>query len=441
MNWRQRQACQRFLGSALWLIPVAAMLAALLAAAVSRWVSNQVRWKLLDFGPEGARALTGVLASSLLTFIVFVISSLLLAVQIAGGQLSPRVTARVFENRITQLSIGAFVFAWVFALAAAGRVENRVPQLSVELAILFSLISVGLFLALAQRVAYSLRPGTILTTVANDTRAVIETLYPQSFSQNEIERGRIDLQRSGSARTIEYSGRPGVIIGFDTKGLIDLATRSRCALEIVPAIGDFVATGAELFRVHGDGAAALGEESLYGSIAFGPERSLQQDPAFGFRIIVDIANKALSPAINDPTTAVLAIDQLQHLLQLLGRRRLDTGVWRDPAGQLRLVYRTPDWDDYVTLAVTEIRLYAGLSAQVTRRLQAMFDGLLLSVPAARTAILREQMSQLRQTVERTFGDPQDGALATCPDLQGFGSTQQAETGEAAGGQRPAGLGP
>jgi uncharacterized membrane protein len=311
----------------------------------------------------------------------------------------------------------------------------------VGLAILFSIISIGLFLALAQRVAYSLRPVTILTTVANDTRAVIEALYPQSYSGNEVDRGRINLQQSVAARTIEYGGRAGVLIGLDVKGLIELATRGGCALEVVPAIGDFVATGGELFRVHGEGVGALDEQSLYGSIAFGPERTLQQDPAFGFRIIVDIANKALSPAINDPTTAVLAVDQLQHLLQLLGRRKLDTGVWRDPAGQVRLVYRTPDWDDYVTLAVTEIRLYAGLSAPVTRRLQAMFDGLLLSVPAARTAILREHILLLGRTVERTHGDPQDGALAICADLQGFGSTQRAESGGAAGRQRPSGAGP
>lgn len=406
------------------------MLAAIPAAVASRRISSHVHWAFLDFGPEGARALVGVLASSLLTFIVFVISSLLLAVQIASGQLSPRVTARVFENRITQLSIGAFVFAWVFALATAGRVESRVPQLSLELTILFSLISVGLFLALAQRVAYSLRPVTILTTVANDARAEIEVLYPQSFSRDEVDREGIDLQRRASARTIEHCGRAGVLIGFDLKGLIDIATRSQCALEVVPAIGDFVATGGELLRVHGEGegAIALDERSFHGSVAFGPERTMEQDPAFGFRIIVDIANKALSPAINDPTTATLAVDQLQHLLQLLGRRQLNTGVWRDPAGQVRLVYRTPDWDDYVTLAVTEIRLYAGLSAQVTRRLQAMFDGLLLSVPAARTAILRKHMSLLRRTVERSFVDPQDDALAICADLQGFASRQRAESG-------------
>ena len=414
------------------------MLAAMLAAAASRWLSTHMRWTLLDFGPEGARALIGVLASSLLTFVVFVISSLLLVAQIASAQLSPRITSRVFENRFTQLTVGAFIFAWVFALAATGRVEDRVPQLSAELAILFSILSIGLFLSLAQRVAYMLRPVSVLTEVAEDTLGVIEVLYPQSFSRNEVDRGRIDLQRSESARTLEHRGYPGVIVGFDVKGLVDIATRSRCAVEIVPAIGDFVATGGELFRVHGEGAGALDERSLYGSIALGPERTLQQDPAFGFRIIVDVASKALSPAINDPTTAVLAIDQLHHLLQLLGRRQLDTGVWRDTAGHVRLVYRTPDWDDFVTLAVTEIRLFAGLSAQVTRRLQAMFDGLLQSVPAARIAILHEQVSMLRRTVERTFGDSQDSALAICADLQGFGSTQRDGLGEAGSGQHPSG---
>ena len=102
---------------------------------------------------------------------------------------------------------------------------------------------------------------------------------------------------------------------------------------------------------------------------------MEQDPAFAFRIIVDIASKGLSPAINDPTTAVLAIDQIHHLLRSVGGRHLDEGLAHDRSGSLRLVYRTPDWEDFVYLAVTEIRQFGGTSIQVARRLRAMLENL------------------------------------------------------------------
>ena len=136
---------------------------------------------------------------------------------------------------------------------------------------------------------------------------------------------------------------------------------------------------------------------------------------------MDIASKALSPAINDPTTGVLAVDQLYHLLRLLGKRQLDTGVVRAASGKVRLVYRTPNWEDFVTLAVTEIRLYGATSPQVTRRLQAMFHQLVQVLPKERSSILLAEMALLERTIDRAFPDPEDRIRAGTADLQGFGS--------------------
>src|SRR5204863_5162229 len=130
-------------------------------------------------------------------------------------------------------------------------------------------------------------------------------------------------------------------------GLVALGTRHQCLIELMPQVGNFVAPGDALFRVHG-GDVPVG--ALLHSIALGAERTVEQDPAFAFRVIVDIASKGLSPAINDPTTAVLAIDQIHHLLRHVGNRRLDTDQVRDATGRVRLIYRTPDWEDFVTLA-------------------------------------------------------------------------------------------
>ena len=169
--------------ASLWAVAVACRAGALVVAPLVRRFDDLTRWPLLGFGVEGARGVLGALSASLLTFIVFTFSILLLAVQMASAQLTPRIIARLFESRLTRGTVGAFVFAWVYAIAALGRIEERVPQLSVALAILLSLVSVILFLVLVQGSMQKLRPVTVLTEIACDTRAVIEAVYPAALSK------------------------------------------------------------------------------------------------------------------------------------------------------------------------------------------------------------------------------------------------------------------
>ena len=153
----------------------------------------------------------------------------------------------------------------------------------------------------------------------------------------------------------------------------------------------------------------------------GQERTLEQDPALALRIMVDIASKGLSPAINDPTTAVLAIDQIHHLLRNVGSRHLDNERVRDAAGRVRLVYRTPAWEDFVQLAVTEIRHFGSQSIQVSRRLRAMLENLIQTLPDERAPLLTRELSLLHRSAERFFPEPEDRALAEISDSQGVGS--------------------
>jgi uncharacterized membrane protein len=421
MSWILRYRCRSFLRSSLWAAAIASMAAALLAAPLVRLVEARTQWTLLAFGPEGSRLVVGALASSLLTFIVFAFSIILLAVQVAGGQLSPRIIARIFETRLIRLTLSAFVFSYTYTLAALGRIEDRVPQLPVMIAILSSLISVALFLYMIQKSSQNLRPVMILSQVADDTRKVIHAVYPNPFSTRKGEHSDPDPHLTPAKRTIVHGGRSGVVLTLETSRLVKIARRAGCKIELVPQVGDFLATGEDMFRLYGAGAETVDDGSLRRCVLLGAERTLEDDPAFGFRIIVDIASKALSPAINDPTTGVLAIDQLHHLLHLLGRRQLDAGVVRDSSGEVRLVYRTPYWEDFVSLAVTEIRLYGATSPQVPRRLQAMFEHLVQVLPEVRAESLRKEMALLRRTIDGSYADPEDPIRAGVGDLQGFGS--------------------
>ena len=279
----------------------------------------------------------------------------------------------------------------------------------------------AVFLYLIQYVGQGFRAITILTSIAADTKQVILTLFPHPYSA-EVETDewqKIDLSNPG--RVIRSQKKTGVFVAFDQPGLVEMAVRSGCMVELTAAVGEFVAEEQPLFRIYGAGSANMDEKKLMRCVALDLERTLEQDPDFGFRMIVDIAGKALSPAINDPTTGTLAIDQLQHLLALLGHRQLETGFVRDADGVVRLIFPFCGWEDFVTLAGTEIRHYGGPNPQITRRLQAMYEYLLQELPEPRKAAIRREVELLRQTIQQCYAGEMDREIAAKADFEGFGS--------------------
>jgi uncharacterized membrane protein len=222
------------------------------------------------------------------------------------------------------------------------------------------------------------------------------------------------------ARMIHHEAVSGVILAFDAKGLIEVASRKDCVIRLVPQVGDFVPSGDPLFCVYG---GDLSGEDLRRSVVFGVERTTEQDPGFVFRIIVDIAIKALSPAINDPTTAVSCIDQLHRLLRRVGQRDLGDGKLRDGKGTVRVIFPTPDWKDIVHLAVSEIMHYGADSVQVIRRLRAMLTDLLEHLPEQRAPEISAHLEMLDRVVTRTFIDPVERELAMSGDYKGVGGAR------------------
>jgi alkanesulfonate monooxygenase SsuD/methylene tetrahydromethanopterin reductase-like flavin-dependent oxidoreductase (luciferase family) len=220
-------------------------------------------------------------------------------------------------------------------------------------------------------------------------------------------------------RTVEHRGTSAVVLAANLKALVAFARTAGGVIEFIPRVGDFVAVGEPLFHLY-DGAATIGDRLLRGQVAFGPERTIEQDSTFAFRVIVDVAIKALSKAINDPTTAVLAIDQLHRLLRSVGRRHLHDDALYDEDGQFRLLFPTPNWTDFVELSFREIRLYGAENFQIARRLHAMGENLAENLPVNRQPALRRELDLLDRTLERLHEFPEDLALARQPDLQGLG---------------------
>ena len=214
---------------------------------------------------------------------------------------------------------------------------------------------------------------------------------------------------------------------IDARGLVESGQSTRMAvIEIEAAIGDTLMDGMPLLRVLGP-LQAIDERALRHRITLGEQRTFEQDPKYAIRILVDIAIRALSPAINDPTTAVQALDQIEDLLLRLGRcASLEIGVFRGRDGEVRLVVPFPVWEDFLCLAFDEIRFYGATSIQVMRRMNALIADLISLLPEKRHAALRGWEARLQATIERSFADAEEKAEASMEDRQGLGIPRRSQ---------------
>ena len=235
------------------------------------------------------------------------------------------------------------------------------------------IVSMMLFAGLVQRLN-ELQINNVLYAIGDSGREVIRTMF-QPFGERRQKGGAENADRPDNTtspsrpQVLRYSGPPRTITSFDVARLVGQAQKSQCLIVTTCAVGDTLVEGTTLLEVQG-AKATLPEDDLLAAIHLAKERTFEQDPKYPIRLLVDIAIRALSPAINDPTTAVQTIDQIEDLLRRLGQSDLDVGQVRDASGTLRLVYDVPTWEDYLALAFDEIRQYGTGSVQVMRRLRS-----------------------------------------------------------------------
>jgi uncharacterized membrane protein len=288
------------------------------------------------------------------------------------------------------------------------------------------ILSFAAFFYLIDYAGRLLRPITVLRRVADAGLQVIDSVYPEPIRPPAPHlaastRGRLD-------RVILHQEKSEIVLALRLPILMEEAERMNGVIEFMPQVGDFVATDEPLFHLYGN-ACNVDVRRLRAAVAFGPERTLEQDPTFAFRIVIDIGLRALSPAINDPTTAVLCLDQLHRMLRAVGNRDLGTDELPGPRSrEVRVIWRTPNWEDFVDLAFSEIRQYGADNLQIVRRLRALLDNLLDTLPEYRHPALHQQLSLLDREIEKYFAYPEEIALARVADTQGLGGrTREAST--------------
>lgn len=424
MSWRNRYRLSEFLRSSFWFFPALALLLAWLTGKAMLWIVPDPHWPRFDEADvEGMRVSMAAFASSLLTFMVYAVSALLLAVQLASGQTTPRLIRLTFGRWEMKASAAVFVFAFgITMVALANTTEQARHSGLIMLALAGNIAAIVVFFWFVEEVGLGLRPVTILQKVFAEGRQAMDAVYQGPFDETRAEvEGTVDELSGRDGRILKRIGASGTFLAFGSHEFADLAARTNCTIELIPQVGDFVSTDDPLARIYPP-EATVSEEAINALVAFGPERTMRQDPMFAFRIMVDVASRALSPAVNDPTTAVLAIDQIHRLLRYAGQRNLDNARVYDKGGILRLTFPTPGWNDIVDLAVTEVRQYGASSMQVARRLRAMLEHLIDRLPPARAPALERELVLLEQTVARNFPEIDDRRRANIGDVQGLGGS-------------------
>lgn len=397
------RALREAIRTGFWAIPSACVLVAIGLALGLVQADDSLDthlWLAFNGGPDGAREVLSAISSSMITFTGLVFSITVVVLQLTSSQFSPRVLRTFLRDRLTQFSLGVFVATFVYSVTVlrtvTGGDQEFVPVLSTTVGLGLLLLSVGMFVAYIHHIATSIQVSAILAAIGAETRETIERRFPAG----DDPRAALPGARDEPVMAIVVAPRSGVLTGIDPDRLVGLATAEGVTLRIDLRPGDFVPEGGPLVEVLGTGSADAGQVSA--AITISSDRDMQQDVAFGLRQLVDIAERALSPGVNDPTTAVQALDQVHDLLRRLARRRLPDGLHRDHDGRVRLVTPPEEFSDYLDLALEEIDQYGAEVLQVQRRIDLLLADLALAArPEHRAAIERWRARRDRPQVVTT----------------------------------------
>jgi len=374
-----------------------------------------------QYSAPTATGLLSVLVGAMVGLIGFVVTVTVLVIQQATGTLSPRYMRLWYRDPFQKILLATFAGTLTFSFSLLRRVtDNAVPDIGVTAAGVLVTISVLLLLWYVARFAHALRPVAVAAQVAAAGRRVVDRL-PRPDPAKTRTGGRDEtLTTQAGPTTVIRCARAGAIQAIDGRALLALAHKHECTVVLLHSVGDFVPTGAGLVRVHGPASGAV-QRRLRRMFALGRERTLEQDPAFALRILVDIAIRALSPAVNDPTTAVQVLDYIEDLLLHLARRWPDgNGEFRDAQGRCLVLIPVRRWEQYLELATTEIRQYGAASIQVLRRLRATLEELAAEIPPQHRQAVERELGKLDLTVTTNFPTEVDRPLADASDRQGIG---------------------
>lgn len=404
--------------NAFWVIPLTGVVAAVIVDAIVDNADEAFADSIDDvalLSPSSAAALLAAVGGGMITFTGFVFSVVLLIIQFGSSTYSPRTVSYFLRSRVTQSVLAVFVgtstyaFLALTSIGSAGR-ETYVPLFGVFACLLFLLASLVAFLVLIQSVAGRIRVDALLSRMGTVARRAVTRPPGDTATVTALD---ATPEVPTGATVIRHRGVAGQVVAIDTGRAGRMAARSGIEVVFGVRVGDGIATGT---RIASTAADSL-DERFDRCVLVRRERSLRYDPLYALRILTDVRLRALSPAINDPTTAVRALDEVEGVLRAAAPMPL--GPVRVRAGAGSVVVPAATWSDIVELAVWEV-LEAGVGEpQVTRRLSSLFADLLADLPTDRHPPLVLFRDRLRSEVAASVG-PGDVGSRLLPDRQGIG---------------------
>lgn len=421
MTWSNRFRAREYVRGSLWLLPLVGGVLGVAVAVVTHETERSV--DLPSYWTYSSSTATAVLVSivgATAALTGFVVTVTVLVVQMAAGTFSPRYMRLWYRDRLLKATLATLVGTLTFSLGLLRQTEDdSVPNLGVTVAGALVAVSLILFLLFFNRFIHRLRPVAVTAHVA---RAGQEAIGDAMRATDRDDVRWEAIVTNDEPTMLVQSDRAGSIQAVDLDGLVRWADAHDADLILAHAVGDFVPTGGTLIRVYGATTTAeSAERELAGLVALGDERTIQQDPAFAIRIMVDIAIRALSPAVNDPTTAVQVIDYLGETLRQVGSSGITPSLGpHEGESAARVVIRARPWEDYMALGVSEIRHFGATSIQVVRRLRAMLEELGEAVLAENRAAVEDELRRLDATVAENWGSSVDFDRASVAGPQGIG---------------------
>jgi uncharacterized membrane protein len=358
--------------------------------------------------PQVAQVILGAIATSIMTVVSIVFAILLMTLTLASMQFSPRIIVSFVRDGVTQWTLGIFLGTFSYCMAAlpAARSLPRpfAPVATVFGAMLLALACVGWLLFFIHHIAHAISVSHIIDRIASETEGMIDETMPSPYREIRLEAP--DLSEVKTWDTPLLSDRSGYIRFVDIHRLVALAKSSHVKVHVVRRVGQFVPAGTPLLMIYkGSRLTPEARTEFRTVVDLGPARTLQQDIEFGILQIVDIALKALSPAVNDPSTAITCVDHLSRILIRFASREPAAHLFYDPPGILRVNIEWTNFDHLLDSAFEQIRMYAkGDIAVSLRLLRALADIAMTTPDTAFREVLHERGRRIMEGSAEKLGE-------------------------------------
>lgn len=420
-SWARRIERREAHAASMWTVPtgcaVAAIILQSLIIAIPASVAEQIvdaDDPLISYSNSAAVAVLSAVAGSMMTVTGIVFSVMTLTVQQAGSAISPRVVRTFYRDPVVKWSFGIFVGTFTYAVLLISEIDSPAAPLGMFVGLLLVMLAVGTFLYMVNHVGQTLRSASMLARVSGATFQSIVRAYPV-LTKNQPE-PEPTVPNPHEGYLVCHTGRAGMVMAVNVKRLDRVARKRKLGTRLLVKVGDPIGPGDPLLSCDREPPRMI-TRLVVNQIAIGEERAIDFDPSFGVRILVDTASKALSPGVNDPTTATIALDNLAEVLFCFGSRRLQspTSSW--------LSVPALSWPGLLELALREITYYGSASFQVTRRLAALMDRL-HQLPKERHDAIKPHQAELERRVRASYQDEEDIDFALTPDPQGISAIRR-----------------